>query len=671
MKLFENKVIILLICFNTVLAIKADQYSKAFDSFHAGNYKDAEKLLERFKPDTEKKDKEKSLLYCKILFIHGNYKAVAEYAAKMLKKIPDFKEMELMLAKEKVAVGNYKDARNSLIKLTRKYPKFWDAHISLIELAEIINDRYVLKREESLFFRLYGNNRIKSVEGLVAAARAVQTADPKGAWRVYSEAEELDKKYLKTYVCAGELAAKKYAWGKAARNFQKALKVNPNYVDALSAFAVLRITEHALHQARKLIDQALNLNPRYVPALTAKASVYLLSKQYDEALTTIQKALAVNPNYPEALAVLATYYDAKKMDEKRAAVIKKATAISPGSPLIFLVMSKFAKLRYDFNTSTKWARKAYEIAPENWEGYYLAGMNLLRLGEENEGYKLLSKSFNMNNYNVWAYNMLLVLDKEFNGDDFTTYETEHFVVKMTRKDGEKNWEKIKPFLENMYKKYSQKYGIVPRGSEQYKRKILILILPNHNYFSARTLGMPGTGAAGICFGQVLALPAPQEGDEVTDGLSWQELIIHEFLHVITLQKTNYLIPRWFTEGISTYEENHAFNENVLLLFVNSYDNKLLLDVDKMEVGFTQPAYPGQVMVSYLHAQVVCEYLVQQYGEGIFKEMMTMFKEGKKTPEVLEVVTNKKIADLNKEIREYTKTLVEAIKNKLEKQKQNE
>jgi tetratricopeptide (TPR) repeat protein len=666
---FKSLTILLLFCFSKVFLLASD-YDDALNSYNTGKYDDAEAQLKKIKPATPEMVLKAILLKSRLLLVRGEYSKLQKGLDALLKKYPESTELKLIQVKAFMAVGYYKKARQLLIGMIRKNPKFWEAHILLVELAEILNDRYLMKREERLFFRLYGNNRLRGVEGLVAAARAVQNADPTGAWRVYGEAEKLNNKFLQTYVLAGRLAFERYNWGKAARNFEKALKINPNHVEALTSYAVLSVTQHAIHQANTMLDKALAINPRYVEALTFKASAYLISKQYEDGFKEIQKALAVNPNYPEALAVLATYYDSKKMLKKRDEAIKKALAVGPKSPLVYLVLSKFAKLRYDFKASEHWAREAIKTAPDDWEGYYLAGMNLLRQGEENEGYKLLSKSFNMNNYNLWAYNMLLVLDKEFQGGDFVCYETPHFVVKMTKKDGAAHWAKIEPFLESMYQKYTKKYGIIPKGSKQYNRKILILILPDHNYFSARTLGIPGTGAAGICFGQVLALPAPQEGNEVMEGLTWQELIIHEFLHVLTLQKTSYLIPRWFTEGISTYEENHAFDEKVLSLFVKSADQKLLLDVDKMELGFTQPTYPGQVLVSYMHAQLVCEYLIAKYGEGIFTKMMDLFKEGKKTPEVLEIVTNKKISVLNSEIREYTKKLVKRIKSKLKQQDKN-
>src|SRR5881396_3872769 len=39
--------------------------------------------------------------------------------------------------------------------------------------------------------------------------------------------------------------------------------------------------------------------------------------------------------------------------------------------------------------------------------------------------------------------------------------------------------------------------------------------------------------------------------------NWGSTLWHEFMHVISLQMTEYRIPRWFSEGLSVYEERKA------------------------------------------------------------------------------------------------------------------
>ena len=69
----------------------------------------------------------------------------------------------------------------------------------------------------------------------------------------------------------------------------------------------------------------------------------------------------------------------------------------------------------------------------------------------------------------------------------------------------------------------------------------------------RSVGLPDIGPlVGICFGKVVTLISPD-----TLSANWQEIVWHEFMHVITLQMTNNRMPRWLSEGISVWEEREG------------------------------------------------------------------------------------------------------------------
>ena len=63
----------------------------------------------------------------------------------------------------------------------------------------------------------------------------------------------------------------------------------------------------------------------------------------------------------------------------------------------------------------------------------------------------------------------------------------------------------------------------------------------------RTMGMPGLGALGVTFGEVVAMDSPsarKPGD-----FNWGATLWHEMSHVYILTATNHRVPRWFTEGL--------------------------------------------------------------------------------------------------------------------------
>ena len=70
--------------------------------------------------------------------------------------------------------------------------------------------------------------------------------------------------------------------------------------------------------------------------------------------------------------------------------------------------------------------------------------------------------------------------------------------------------------------------------------------------------MPGLGALGVTFGEVVAMDSPsarQPGD-----FNWGATLWHEMSHVFILTATNHRVPRWFTEGLAVHEEGERSPE---------------------------------------------------------------------------------------------------------------
>jgi len=311
-----------------------------------------------------------------------------------------------------------------------------------------------------------------------------------------------------------------------------------------------------------------------------------------------------------------------------------------------------AEQKYRFKDAVKWAEKAIEVDPDHWRGYYLAGNGLLRLGEEKKGYKLLSESFNNNRFNILAYNTLSILDDDFKRKEFELYETANFAVKISKEDAPFIWPYLKPILEETYTKFSSEIKYDPVGPGEHNKKVLLHILPDHMSFSARTIGLPGISAEGVCFGQVILMPSPRYASLGKGrGMDWKSVFEHEFLHILTLQKSDFKISRWLTEGISTLEESDLHGD-WHRFFAMAGKSKKLLPLEKLESGFLNPTYPLQVPVSYYQGAITCRYFKEKHGKDSIIRMIELYKKGKKTEEIVTEISGMNLEELNKELEQY-------------------
>ena len=150
------------------------------------------------------------------------------------------------------------------------------------------------------------------------------------------------------------------------------------------------------------------------------------------------------------------------------------------------------------------------------------------------------------------------------------------------------------------------------------------------------MGMPGLGALGVTFGNVVAMDSPS--GRVPGEFNWGATLWHEMSHVFILSATNYRVPRWFTEGLSVHEEGQAdpkWANRLTPEVAEAIKNKKLLPVTQMDQGFIFPEYPSQVIVSYYQAGTTLDYIYERWGEDAILGMVGSFAALKTTPEAIQ------------------------------------
>ena len=131
------------------------------------------------------------------------------------------------------------------------------------------------------------------------------------------------------------------------------------------------------------------------------------------------------------------------------------------------------------------------------------------------------------------------------------------------------------------------------------------------------MGMPGLGALGVTFGEVIAMDSPS-GPQTWRTSTGRARFVHEMeprLHSHTA--TNFRVPRWFTEGLAVHEETEAspeWGDRITPDIVVAIRDKKLLPVAELDRGFIRPDYPlAQVIVSYYQAGRICDYIQAALG----------------------------------------------------------
>ncbi|HYK90426.1 MAG TPA: hypothetical protein VE398_16750, partial [Acidobacteriota bacterium] len=569
-------------------------------------------------------------------------------------------------ARSQVAVGDYiaaeKDFRRAM-DLTAASAGSGTHMDAVCDLASLLDELGRAREAQQLWdglIELYRTGQVKGSRQLgdiaVAAWHRGYIQDAKDIFIDATSDKQTGEISLESLTDFGYLFLEKYKPSDALGVFRDCLKINKTYPEALLGVALAKKYEGSA-EVEVNVKAALAVNPNLVPALDLLAELRMQEEDYDAADRDIRKALAVNPASLASLSLEAVGRLFRGDMTGFAADEKKILAINPSYGQLYYTVAESLVSRRKYQEAVDFDRKAVALDPKLWSAWASLGMNLTRVGDLAEGRKAIEKAFEGDPFNIWAYNSLELLDAM---DKFERVQSEHFVYRMSKEDEPVLFPYAPKLAEEAYTKLTERYGFVPKGT------IEVEIFPDHEGFAVRTLGLPGLGALGVCFGKVVAIDSPRARPE--GAFNWGSTLWHEFTHVITLQMTNHNIPRWYSEGLSVYEERRArpgWGDDLTAMIVRFYKAGKLLKVSELNAGMMRPQSPHQIALAYWQASLVCELIEEKFGFEKIKQSLRLFAENDSTEEVFKRTLGWDAATLDSEYSRFLEARLKGVAQRLD------
>lgn len=554
-------------------------------------------------------------------FLTGKYEDCLRACAKPVVEASRNEEWPLLHAQALLAVGRYPQAEavlsNALSQSSRSIRLRWlgvdtatasgnpgIADVRLREINELVGARPWAYRDPV---------------DLVTLGRAALRlgADPKLVLeRLFDAAQKADPKLREVYLAGGQLALDKHDFALAAKKFSEAQKKFPADADVLCGLA--RAYEPSDRgQMIELLETALEKNENHVPSLLLLANHLIDAEEYAEAGKILTRALKVNPWRPEAWAYRAVLAhlrnDAAGENDARAQGLHYWNT----NPLVDHLIGAKLSQNYRFTEGATAQRRALEFDPEFLPARIQLAEDLLRLGEEPEGWQLAESVHKLDGYEVTAYNLVSlrgVMQK------FQTLTNEDFILRMSPPEAALYGDRALALLQRAKERLTEKYGI------RLEQPTVVEIFPEQKDFGVRTFGMPhNPGFLGVCFGRVVTANSPASGGG--HPANWEAVLWHEFTHVVTLQLTRNKMPRWLSEGISVYEEiqaNPTWGQRMNPRYREMILGEDLTPVGQLSSAFLSPKSEMHVQFAYYESSLVVQFLVEKFGfeqlKGILRDL---------------------------------------------------
>jgi cellulose synthase operon protein C len=410
----------------------------------------------------------------------------------------------------------------------------------------------------------------------------------------------------------------------AADLFREALAKDPSNAEAYLGLAMVS-AEGFDGKAAEYLAKAIELDPKLAAAYELMADVALTNDDSEKSAAEADKAMALENDALDAMAIHAAIE--LIADRSPDSWFAKIQATNPIYGEGYARIARQLELHYRYEDAVTYYRKAIEVDPKLWSAHSALGIDLMRLGKEDEPYRELELSYKNGYRDAATVNSLRLLDSYKN---FATFRDNTTLIKLNKTESAILLPYIQAELHTILATYEQKYRMKLPGPVQ------VEVYPNHEDFAVRTTGMPGLGALGVTFGEVVAIDSPsarKPGD-----FNWGSTLWHEMSHVFILTATNHRVPRWFTEGLAVHEEgwrSPEWRDRVTPEVLLAIRDKKLLPVAKLDRGFAFPEYPSQVIVSYFQAGSICDFVTAKWGEEKLLDMVHSYAKLQTTPQVIQ------------------------------------
>jgi tetratricopeptide (TPR) repeat protein len=468
---------------------------------------------------------------------------------------------------------------------------------------------------------------------------------------------ELDRLSWRVRLVEATLLGEKNNRADASEAIAEAMALNPRCAAALRLLAEFAVDSFAFDDAETMADQLDELAGLFgapsIDAALVRARLRLRQRDTAGASEAIAEMRGLFPGHRGLLAMDAAIAAASFDQARSEALLAEFQRLAPGSPIAEYEAGRTLADARQYEEAVDLLRVASGRL-ENWSAPWTElGLVLIQAGRDAEAGPVLETAVELDPFNARAANSLELVRGLA---EFTTIESDHFVVRYLPGIDELLAREMLPVLERIHSRVTADPERVPGGvGHEPPERTLIELMPSHRWFSVRITGMTRIHTMAAATGPVIAMESPQEGPDFTVGpFDWPRVIQHEYTHTVTLSRTRNRIPHWFTEAVAVFNEDAPRDERTWRLLARAVDTGTLFDLRQINTAFVRPEKPTDRAQAYAQGHWMVEFIVDRWGPRAPVALMDRSARGEPEASAIEAELGVSAEEFQREFKEWAR-----------------
>ena len=218
----------------------------------------------------------------------------------------------------------------------------------------------------------------------------------KQAMDFYRAAIRMDPEYGEALNGLGGMLIRQKRIDEAEPLFEKALSIDPNHATALINLALINRFRGDNENALQLLRKVIARNPDYAEAHLNIGSLLAAMKKHDEAIQHLSQAIRLDPKMESAYLNLAAAYIETGQWSNAEDYYRQVQRLNPRRPLAHFGLGTLQAHRQQHADAVVSFRKAISLGGKNPRTYTRLGLSLLALGENQAATAAFQKALELN-----------------------------------------------------------------------------------------------------------------------------------------------------------------------------------------------------------------------------------------------------------------------------------